>query len=157
MTEIFQGWLCAALFYFPDDVYESEPGGVLAISRESLRINEEIHIREVRVTSAEGEQLGIMLTRDALRMAEEQHLDLVPSHRFMDHCEIHVFRESINEPIAFGQGCPAFEHDILPVITLSKAPQNQRDVVVLLHHRRRDAQMFSGSLQQAGEEFAIIM
>ena len=55
----------------------SEPGGVLAISRESLRINEEIHIREVRVTSAEGEQLGIMLTRDALRMAEEQHLDLV--------------------------------------------------------------------------------
>ena len=77
MTEIFQGWLCAALFYFPDDVYESEPGGVLAISRESLRINEEIHIREVRVTSAEGEQLGIMLTRDALRMAEEQHLDLV--------------------------------------------------------------------------------
>jgi len=31
----------------------------------------------VRVTSAEGEQLGIMATRDALRMAEEQHLDLV--------------------------------------------------------------------------------
>ncbi len=47
------------------------------ISRESLRINEEIRIREVRVTSASGEQLGIMQTRDALRMAEEQHLDLV--------------------------------------------------------------------------------
>ena len=47
------------------------------ISRESLRINEEIRIREVRVTSASGEQLGIMATRDALRMAEEQHLDLV--------------------------------------------------------------------------------
>ena len=31
----------------------------------------------MRVTSAEGEQLGIMATRDALRMAEEQHLDLV--------------------------------------------------------------------------------
>ena len=42
-----------------------------------MRINEEIRIREVRVTSAEGEQLGIMATRDALRMAEEQHLDLV--------------------------------------------------------------------------------
>ena len=65
-------------FLLPDGVLRaSEPGGVLAISRESLRINEEIHIREVRVTSAEGEQLGIMLTRDALRMAEEQHLDLV--------------------------------------------------------------------------------
>lgn len=42
-----------------------------------MRINEEIHIREVRVTSATGEQLGIMATRDALRLAEEQHLDLV--------------------------------------------------------------------------------
>ena len=42
-----------------------------------MRINEEIHIREVRVTSATGEQLGIMQTRDALRLAEEQHLDLV--------------------------------------------------------------------------------
>ena len=31
----------------------------------------------MRVTSASGEQLGIMATRDALRMAEEQHLDLV--------------------------------------------------------------------------------
>lgn len=47
------------------------------ISKESLRINEKIRIREVRVTSATGEQLGIMATRDALRMAEEQHLDLV--------------------------------------------------------------------------------
>lgn len=47
------------------------------ISRDSLRINEQIHIREVRVTSATGEQLGIMPTREALRMAEEQHLDLV--------------------------------------------------------------------------------
>ncbi|MCI7261193.1 MAG: translation initiation factor IF-3 [Selenomonas sp.] len=48
-----------------------------AISRDSLRINEQIHIREVRVTSVTGEQLGIMPTREALRMAEEQHLDLV--------------------------------------------------------------------------------
>lgn len=52
-------------------------GGVFTISRDSLRINEQIHIREVRVTSATGEQLGIMPTREALRMAEEQHLDLV--------------------------------------------------------------------------------
>ena len=47
------------------------------ISRESLRINGEIHIREVRVTSATGEQLGIMPTREAMRLAEEQRLDLV--------------------------------------------------------------------------------
>ena len=61
------GWHCGA----------SKTGGVLAISRESLRINEEIRIREVRVTGAAGEQLGIMPTIEALRMAEEQHLDLV--------------------------------------------------------------------------------
>ena len=42
-----------------------------------MRVNGEIHIREVRVTSATGEQLGIMPTREAMRLAEEQHLDLV--------------------------------------------------------------------------------
>lgn len=42
-----------------------------------MRINEEIRIKEVRVTGADGEQLGIMATRDALRLAEEKHLDLV--------------------------------------------------------------------------------
>jgi translation initiation factor IF-3 len=52
-------------------------GGVFTISRDSLRINGEIRIREVRVTSATGEQLGIMPTREAQRLAEEQHLDLV--------------------------------------------------------------------------------
>ena len=57
--------------------FKSAAGGVLKISRDTLRINEEIRIREVRVTDANGEQLGIMLTRDALRLAEEQHLDLV--------------------------------------------------------------------------------
>lgn len=48
-----------------------------SISKESVRINEEIRVREVRVTNDEGEQLGIMQTRDALRMAAEQNLDLV--------------------------------------------------------------------------------
>ena len=36
-----------------------------------------MHVREVRLTGAEGEQLGIVLTRDALKMAEDAHLDLV--------------------------------------------------------------------------------
>lgn len=36
-----------------------------------------IRSREVRVVSYEGEQLGIMPTSDALRLAEEQGLDLV--------------------------------------------------------------------------------
>jgi len=40
-------------------------------------INEEIRDREVRVIDANGGQLGIMPTRQALEMAEEQQLDLV--------------------------------------------------------------------------------
>jgi len=42
-----------------------------------LMINEEIRDREVRVVNQEGEQLGIMLTAQALALAEEQELDLV--------------------------------------------------------------------------------
>ena len=50
---------------------------MFSISKETLRINGEIRAREVRVTDAQGEQLGIMSTRDALRKAEEAHLDIV--------------------------------------------------------------------------------
>ncbi len=49
----------------------------ISISKETLKINEEIRAREVRVTSSTGEQLGIMATREALRIAAEQQLDLV--------------------------------------------------------------------------------
>ena len=42
-----------------------------------LMINERIRDVEVRVVGAEGEQLGIMPTKDALRMAEELGLDLI--------------------------------------------------------------------------------
>ena len=42
-----------------------------------MRINEEIRAREVRVIANGGEQLGIMSSRDALKLALENHLDLV--------------------------------------------------------------------------------
>ncbi|MCD8332177.1 MAG: translation initiation factor IF-3, partial [Oscillospiraceae bacterium] len=41
------------------------------------QINEEIRDREVRLISADGQQLGIMSAKTALSMAEEQNLDLV--------------------------------------------------------------------------------
>ncbi|WP_071842001.1 MULTISPECIES: translation initiation factor IF-3 [unclassified Pelosinus] len=47
------------------------------MSKDTLRINEEIRAREVRLTSATNEPLGIVQLRDALQMAAEQHLDLV--------------------------------------------------------------------------------
>jgi translation initiation factor IF-3 len=42
-----------------------------------VRINERIRVPEVRVIGDDGEQLGVMDTRDAVRKAREQGLDLV--------------------------------------------------------------------------------
>jgi translation initiation factor IF-3 len=42
-----------------------------------VQVNEEIRAREVRVISDTGEQLGIMLLDNALRLAAEKGLDLV--------------------------------------------------------------------------------
>ena len=40
-------------------------------------INEQIRDKEVRLISADGEQLGIMSSRDAMKLAQEAELDLV--------------------------------------------------------------------------------
>lgn len=42
-----------------------------------LMINEQIRDKEVRLVGQEGEQLGVMPIREAMRMAEEAELDLV--------------------------------------------------------------------------------
>ena len=42
-----------------------------------MRLNDEIRVREVRLVGEDGEQLGIMATRDALSIAVEKLLDLV--------------------------------------------------------------------------------
>ena len=44
---------------------------------DKTRINEKIRAREVRVISADGEQLGVMSSREALSKAREAELDLV--------------------------------------------------------------------------------
>ena len=58
-----------------------------------MEVNEGIRDREVRVIDADGSQLGIMSTRDALAKAEEKNLDLVkiapqaqpPVCKFLDY------------------------------------------------------------------------
>ena len=42
-----------------------------------LMINEQIRDREIRLIGENGEQLGIMSSRDAMKMAQEAELDLV--------------------------------------------------------------------------------
>ncbi|NLG09381.1 MAG: translation initiation factor IF-3 [Deinococcales bacterium] len=63
-----------------------------SISRE-LKVNEQIRARQVRLIGSDGAQVGIVDTRDALRMAREEDLDLVlvgeqaqpPVARLMDY------------------------------------------------------------------------
>jgi len=50
---------------------------VTAIGKPTARVNREIRVREVRVISDAGEQLGILPIEGALRAAEERGLDLV--------------------------------------------------------------------------------
>lgn len=45
--------------------------------RNRLRVNEQIRIREVRVIGPEGQQLGILPTKEALQAAKSYGLDLV--------------------------------------------------------------------------------
>lgn len=51
-------------------------GGEILISKE-WRVNEGIRVREVRLIDENGEQIGIVPTREALQRAEEKNLDLV--------------------------------------------------------------------------------
>jgi translation initiation factor IF-3 len=48
-----------------------------AIQSKPIRVNEEIRVREVRVVSPEGEQLGILPIAQALEAATQRGLDLV--------------------------------------------------------------------------------
>jgi translation initiation factor IF-3 len=50
---------------------------VLVISSKELQINEDIRDKEVRLIGVDGTQLGIVSSKEALRLAEEKELDLV--------------------------------------------------------------------------------
>ena len=63
------------------------------ISNKELQINEEIRDKEIRVIDADGSQLGIISTKDAMKIAIDKNLDLVkiapqaapPVCRIMDY------------------------------------------------------------------------
>ncbi|NLE75851.1 MAG: translation initiation factor IF-3 [Chloroflexi bacterium] len=63
------------------------------ISSKSQRINEQIRVPQVRVITQDGRQVGVLPTREALRLAEEQGVDMVevapnadpPVVRLMDY------------------------------------------------------------------------
>ena len=73
------------------DYPQSIQGGAITIKE--LQINEEIREKEVRLIDSEGEQLGIVSTKEAQKLADEKSMDLVkvapqakpPVCRIMDY------------------------------------------------------------------------
>ena len=68
--------LCIRVFVFSLILFFFLPE-VFHIANAVHQINEEITDKEIRVIGAEGEQLGIMSAEEALKIAEENDLDLV--------------------------------------------------------------------------------
>lgn len=85
MYGILEAGFCNPLFSF-------KFGGEFLISKD-WRVNEEIRVKEVRLVSEDGEQLGIVPIREALQIAQEKGVDLVevapsakpPVCRLMDY------------------------------------------------------------------------
>ena len=85
--EIFCGWSCDCPFFlcfswvFGHKVYLNCRTNVYFLWRcttiNELMINEQVRDREVRVISSNGEQLGIMSSKEAMKLAREAELDLV--------------------------------------------------------------------------------
>lgn len=65
------------LFTFWGHSLKKFNGGALNISKQEMRINEEIRASQVRLVGPEGEQLGIMQSSAALDLAYQKNLDLV--------------------------------------------------------------------------------
>lgn len=63
--------------WYPFFVSALRIGGASIIAHTAHQINEEIHDKEVRLISAQGEQLGIMPLAEAMAKAGEADLDLV--------------------------------------------------------------------------------
>lgn len=73
--------LCFGAVFLIHTLFSLCTGGASTIGTNAkeaqTQINDEIDLKEVRVISADGQPLGIMSSREALRMAYDKELDLV--------------------------------------------------------------------------------
>ena len=77
---------------------------IISSNSKEIQINEEIRDKEVRVIDNDGTQLGVMPSKEALRLAEEKEFDLVkiapqadpPVCKIMDYGK-YVFEHSKRE------------------------------------------------------------
>ena len=73
----------------------------ITADKKEARINDEINVPQVRLIGAKGEMMGVMPTREAMKLAEEMELDLVevaptaapPVCRVMDYGK-YLFEEN---------------------------------------------------------------
>ena len=86
--------VCDAGSFLPAFIHHFESvWRFLPIATKELQINEQIRDSEVRLIGSDGEQLGVVPTREAQRLADEKELDLVkiaptatpPVCRIMDY------------------------------------------------------------------------
>lgn len=92
---------CSAQFAEQETNHNME---VLAISSKELEINEEIRDKELRVIDVDGTQLGVIPSKEALKLALDKDLDLVkiaptanpPVCRIMDYGK-YCFEQSKRE------------------------------------------------------------
>ena len=86
--------VCDAGSFLPAFIHHFESvWRCLPIATKELKINEQIRDSEVRLIGSDGEQLGVVPTREAQRLADEKELDLVkiaptatpPVCRIMDY------------------------------------------------------------------------
>ena len=69
------GWSDYSPFFVPLNEKEHDHRRYTTISE--LMINGKIGDREIRLIGSQGEQIGVMNSKEALRMAREEELDLV--------------------------------------------------------------------------------
>jgi len=81
--------------------------GGIVIKKDRIRLNEEIRVAEIRLIGPDGEQVGLMKPADAIKIAEENDLDLVeiapnatpPVCRIMDYGKFR-YQQSKKEKIS---------------------------------------------------------
>ena len=111
---------------------------MVIISRE-LRVNQRIRIKEVRLIGPDGEQMGTVLTSDALQKAKEVGLDLVevasqtspPVCRIMDYSKYKYDQEKKEKE--------SRKHQKIVHLKEIKIKPNieEHDYQVKLHHLKR--------------------
>ena len=126
-----------------------------------MRINDRIRVPQVRVITEDGEQLGILETRDAVRRAREQGLDLVevaptaepPVCRIIDFGKFqYETKKKANEAKKKQVIITVKEVKFRPARTITIQLQNEARREVASGRRQREATIFFAGAKSTHRE-----